>query len=88
MGKFVPDRDFVNEVETEKRIREVLREYNENITKFEVKDNRRAGVRARANLLELWHLCRTRRKEISDRSKTLGYWYHPSWDGVEEDETV
>lgn len=85
MGKYVPDRDFVSEEPTEKRIRQVLAEYNENITKFEVKDSKAAGVRARFNLLELHHLCKKRRKEILARSKTLHkYEVHPSWQGVED----
>lgn len=86
MGKFVPDRDFI--FGTEQRIREVLVEYNKNIKQFEQKDSRRAGVRARNNLLELFHLCRARRKEILERSKELKVFYntpHPSWEGVEDD---
>ena len=86
MGKYVPDREFI--YGTEKKIREVLAEYNENIHKFETKDSRRAGVRARNNLLELFHLCRARRKEILERSKELKDYYntpHPSWEGIDED---
>ena len=71
MGKYIPDRDFVEEEPTEKRIREVLEDYNKNIWKFEVKDSKAAGVRARGNLLELYHLCRTRRKEILERKKQI-----------------
>lgn len=87
MGKFVPDREFI--FGTEERIRQVLAEYNINIHKFEQKDSRRAGVRARNNLLELFHLCRARRKEILDRSKELKEKYntvHPSWEGVEDED--
>ena len=82
MGKYVPDRDFIHG--TEKHIRQVLAEYNKNIHKFETKDSKAAGVRARKNLLELFHLCRTRRKEILERSKTLGWQEHPSWEGINE----
>lgn len=71
MGKYIPDRDFVNEIETERRIREVMDDYKENIWRFEVKDSKAAGVRARHNLLELWHLVHQRRREILDRKKTL-----------------
>jgi|TARA_R100000479_G_scaffold171285_2_gene114719 hypothetical protein len=71
MGQFIPDRDFVNEIPTEKRFRECLQEYNENIHKFEVKNSKAAGVRARHNLLELYHLCKQRRKEILDRKKEI-----------------
>lgn len=83
MGKYVPDREFI--FGNEKRIREVLAEYNTNIHKFEQKDSKRAGVRARNNLLELFHLCRARRKEILERSKTLGYKVHESWLEIEDE---
>ena len=73
MGQFVPDRDFVNEIPTEKKLRQVLSDYNINITKFETKNSKAAGVRARLNLLELYQLCKTRRKEILERKKELGY---------------
>lgn len=87
MGKYVPDREFI--FGTEKRIREVLAEYNTNIHKFEQKDSMRAGIRARGNLLELFHLCRARRKEILERKKEIklkNWTVHPSWS--EEDETI
>ena len=71
MGKYIPDRNFVEEEPTEKRIREVLEDYNKNIWKFEVKDSKAAGVRARGNLLELYNLCRVRRKEILKRKKQI-----------------
>lgn len=71
---------------TELRIREVLTDYNNNIQKFETEHSKRAGIRARKNLLELFHLCRARRKEISLQSKEYGYFLHPSWEGVDEDE--
>lgn len=71
MGKYIPERDFVNELPTEKRIREVLAEYNENIWRFEIKDSKAAGVRARHNLLELHHLAKTRRAEILQRKKEI-----------------
>lgn len=71
MGKYIPDRDFISEIPTEKRIREILEEYKENVWRFEVKDSKAAGVRARHNLLELWHLCKARRKEILERKKTI-----------------
>ena len=76
MGKYVPDRDFINEIPTEKRFRELLVEYNENIKKFEQKDSRAAGVRARLNLLEIYKLIRTRRREILERSKWLQEQWH------------
>lgn len=71
MGKYIPDRDFMNEIATEKRIREILEEYKENVWRFEVKDSKAAGVRARHNLLELGKLCKVRRLEILERKKTL-----------------
>lgn len=86
MGKYVPDRDFIEG--TEKRIREVLSEYNTNIHKFEQKDSMRAGVRARNNLLELFHLCRKRRKEILERKKEIKerlWTVHPSWEDVDDE---
>lgn len=85
MGKYVPDRDFISELPTEKRIREVLEDYNKNIHKFEQKDSARAGVRARNNLLELFHLCRQRRKEILERKKTLKWVKHESWEGIDDE---
>jgi hypothetical protein len=71
MGKYIPERDFVNEEPTEKRIREVLDQYKENIWRFEIKDSKAAGVRARKNLLELYQLAKTRRAEILERKKVL-----------------
>lgn len=68
-NKFAAERDFIEG--NEKRIREVLSDYNTNIHQFEQKNIKRAGVRARANLLELFHLCRARRKEILERSKRI-----------------
>jgi hypothetical protein len=85
MGKYVPDREFI--FGNELRIREVLAEYNKNIHQFEQKDSMRAGVRARNNLLELFHLCRARRKEILERKKQIKEKYstvHPSWETVDE----
>jgi len=84
MGNFIPDRDFIEEEPTEKRIREVLGEYNENIRNFECRNSKAAGKRARANLLELFHLCRQRRKEITDRSKQISWYVHESWEGIED----
>ena len=69
MGKFIPARDFIEG--TEARIREVLADYNKNIHAFEQKNYWTAGKRARANLLELHHLCKQRRKEIIERHKRL-----------------
>ena len=71
MGKYIPDRDFINEIPTEKRIRQILEEYKENVWRFEVKDSKAAGVRARHNLLELGKLCKVRRLEILERKKTI-----------------
>ena len=71
MGQFIPERDFVNEEETEKQIREIIESYKENIWRFEVKDSKAAGVRARNNLLELGKLCTVRRKEILKRKKEI-----------------
>lgn len=68
-NKFAAERDFIEG--NERRIREVLSDYNTNIHQFEQKNIKRAGVRARANLLELFHLCRARRKEILERSKKI-----------------
>jgi len=71
MGKFIPERDFTNELPTEKRLRELIDEYKENVWRFEVKDSKAAGVRARNNLLELGKLCKTRRLEILERKKDI-----------------
>ena len=79
MGKFIPDRDYVNEIETEKKIRDTFAEYAEHIHQFEIKDNKAAGVRARRCLLELYPLLKQRRLEILERKKTLGWHEHPSW---------
>ena len=73
MGQFIPDRDFISEIPTEKKIRDVLEDYNKNVWKFEVKDSKAAGVRARNNLLEFYQLCKIRIKEILDRKKKLVY---------------
>lgn len=73
MGKYIPERDFINELPTEQRLREVLAEYEQNIWKFEVKDSKAAGVRARSNLLELYGLAKQRRLEILERKKELVY---------------
>lgn len=71
---------------TEERIREVLVDYNKNIQKFETEHSKRAGIRARKNLLELYHLCRARRKEISAKYDEYKWRQHPSWDGIDDDE--
>tara|TARA_R110000787_G_scaffold30601_1_gene81961 strand:+ start:141 stop:362 length:222 start_codon:yes stop_codon:yes gene_type:complete len=73
MGQFIPERDFVSEIPTEKRIRDILEDYNKNVWRFEVKNSKAAGVRARANLLEFYQLCKIRRKEILERKKQLVY---------------
>jgi hypothetical protein len=46
-------------------------EYKENIWRFEVKDFKAAGIRARNNLLELGKLVKARRKEILERKKKI-----------------
>lgn len=86
MGKFV-NNDYPYWIDgTEQRIREVLTDYNKNIQKFETQHSLRAGRRARNNLLELFHLCRARRKEIlADYDKCRQY-QHPSWDDIDEGE--
>ena len=71
MGKFIPERDFINELPTEKRLRELMDEYKENVWRFEIKDSKAAGVRARNNLLEIGKLTKTRRLEILERKKTI-----------------
>jgi hypothetical protein len=69
----------------EARLRQVLSEYNKNIQKFETEHSKRAGTRARNNLLEVWHICKARRKEILAKQKEIGSMYeHPSWHGIEE----
>ncbi len=73
MGQFIPDRDFISEIPTEKRIRDVLEDYNKNVWKFEVKDSKAAGVRANNILLEFYQLCKIRRKEILERKKKIVY---------------
>jgi hypothetical protein len=81
-NKFAAEREFI--FGTEQRLREVLTEYNVNIHQFEQKNNKRAGVRARANLLELFHICRARRKEILERSKRIEGGSCPDWVEVED----
>lgn len=84
MGKYVKDRDFIDGLEM--RLREVIQEYDINVRQFEQKNNKQAGVRARANLLELFHLCRARRKEIRQRYLSMGKWeIHPSWEGIDDE---
>ena len=73
MGQFIPDRDFINEPPTEKKVRDVFVDYDKNISKFEIKNSKAAGVRARNNLLEFYQLCKIRRKEILERKKRLIY---------------
>jgi len=72
MGKFIPERDFINELPTEKRLRELIDEYKENVWRFEIKDSKAAGVRARNNLLEIGKLTKIRRLEILERKKEIG----------------
>jgi len=84
MPKYIHEKLWMTELET--RLREVLGEYNENIWKFEVKKNKAAGVRARHNLLELFHLCRARRKEILEDKRHMGWTLHPSWEGIEDED--
>jgi hypothetical protein len=87
MGKFIHEPPpWQNE--TEMRLRELLSLYNEDIFKFETQKNKRAGVRARAYLLELYHLCRTRRKEILEDKRQMTYEIHPSWEAYERGEGV
>jgi len=71
MGKFIPERDFINELPTEKRLRELIDEYKENVWRFEIKDSKAAGVRARNNLLEIGKLTKIRRLEILERKKDI-----------------
>ena len=71
MGKFIPERDFINELPTEKRLRELIDEYKENVWRFEIKDSKAAGVRARNNLLEIGKLTKVRRQEILERKKDI-----------------
>ena len=71
MGKFIPERDFINELPTEKRLRELIDEYKENVWRFEIKDSKAAGVRARNNLLEIGKLTKIRRQEILERKKDI-----------------
>lgn len=87
-NRFAAERDFINGLEA--RLRAVLGEYNTNIHQFEQKNIKRAGVRARANLLELFHICRARRKEILERSKRIEGGQCPDWVEVEdwEDEGI
>ena len=88
-NKFAAERDFIEG--NERRIREVLSDYNNNIHQFEQKNIKRAGVRARANLLELFHICRARRKEILERSKRIDGGQCPDlvevWDYEDEQHT-
>jgi len=71
MGKFIPERDFINELPTEKRLRELIDEYKQNVWRFEIKDSKAAGVRARNNLLEIGKLTKIRRLEILERKKDI-----------------
>ncbi len=88
VGKYVPDMPDTFIEGTEQRLREVLVEYDDNIRRFETLNSKKAGVRARHNLLELYAICKLRRKEILERKRTLGWVEHPSWDGIEEDNNL
>lgn len=69
MGKYVNHTVPYYVEGLEEEFRELLAEYNNNIHNFYTKQSVRAGRRARNNLLELFHLCRARRKEILDEMK-------------------
>jgi len=85
MGKYIPERDWISETPTEKEIRRVLTEYNENIHIYETKGFKTAGVRSRNNLLELYPLLKKRRREILEGYKNKEpLEEHPSWEGVED----
>ena len=84
MGKFIPERDFINELPTEKRLRELIDEYKENVWRFEIKDSKAAGVRARNNLLEIGKLTKIRRQEILKRKKDIYTFRWEIEDGQEE----
>ena len=84
MGKYIPERDWINETPTEQEIRRILKEYNENIHKYETKGYKTAGIRSRNNLLALYPLLKRRRKEILDGYKNRKIEEHPSWEGVED----
>jgi hypothetical protein len=80
MGKLFPDRDWTEDYPTEQYMREIMRLYFENINELNTKKNMQAGVRARQYLLELFHLCRKRRKEILEQKRGYKYRVHPSWE--------
>jgi len=85
MGKYIPERDWISETPTEQEIREILKAYNENIHKYEIKGFKAAGMRARHNLLDLYPLLKKRRKEILQGYKNKKpAEMHPSWEGVED----
>jgi hypothetical protein len=84
MGKLFKDRDWTEDYPTEQYMREVMRLYFENVNDLNTNKNMTAGVRARKYLLELFHLCRKRRKEILEQKREYKYRVHPSWEGVKE----
>jgi len=81
MGKLFPDRNWVEDEPTEQYMREIMRLYFENVNDLNTKKNMAAGVRARKYLLELFHLCKKRRKEILEQKREYKYRVHPSWEG-------
>jgi hypothetical protein len=86
MGKFVPEDAWIETNETEKLLREALREYNVNVNKFENTKFRAAGVRARNNIQTIIPLLKQRRKEILAGYKDRKLQEHPSWEGVDDGE--
>jgi len=84
MGKLFADRDWVEDEPTEQEMREVMRYYFEQVNLLNTNKNMTAGVRARKALLEIFHLCRKRRKEILDQKAEYKYRIHDSWDQVED----
>lgn len=69
MGKFIPAREFIFGIE--KEIRDLLKDYNDEIHKFEQKNIKRSGVKARKILGKLRIILRQRRIQILNRLKKI-----------------
>ena len=83
--KFVACPDYKSDEFTrfEQLYNDIQREYY----KSNVKHNKTAHRRAREYLLEMYHLCRTLRRQVSQHRNSLPKWHeivHPSWQGVED----
>lgn len=61
----------IKPTDTHKRFMQLADEYWKNNEKFMKKANITAGIRARKCLIELFHICRQRRAEISESSHEI-----------------